>query len=388
MKPATAVTLLTSLDPLLRESVLARLRVDRPDVALLRHDVDLAATEGVVVRRIISGTRTEEHRLPLSSGCCLTCLIREDMLDVARSGFTQHLVAVVPAALDPLAFAMLLAHAGDHDIPALEGSSGLLLGVVAVVRSETLESLIRSVGPPDPGMVEGLHAELDASELLLRQIEHADVVLHDRADERSSMLLASLADSARHFTLDVPPTEWLAHRSPSPGNTCWPTPLGATPPRTGGGLSSAHWLRRRPLHPQRFAEAIDQGLLGGLLRARGVVWVASRPTAVFEVSIAAESCALGAIDTWLDPLSDALTVPDVPPCPSQSVGGHQIEWDPYYGDRFQSLSLVSETEDLDALVAELDDCLLTDAELAEGPVAWRRIDDSLLGPEDGSERWP
>ena len=391
MARTATVTLLTSLDPLLRESVLARLQVDRPELTVLRHDLDLVATEGVVVRRVVTGTTVTEHRLPLSAGCCLTCLVREDVLDVARSGIADELVAVVPSALDPLPFAMLLAHAGEHDVEEGHATLGPLARVVAVVRAAALERMLRSAGPPDPLSVEGIDADLETSELLLRQLEHADVVLHDRTDTRSAMLIASLADTARCLPLDVDPHRWTERR---PGEQGGWRPGGLRErahmaPVSSGGIAHARWYRRRPLHPARLAEAIDHGVLGGVLRARGFVWVASRPGAVLEVSIAAETCMLGAIDTWLDPLSDDLEVPDVPPCPALDVGGRRVEWHPYYGDRFQLLSLVCDAEQLEDVLAELEGCLLTDAELSEGPAAWRRIEDPLVGSDDaGPEAQP
>lgn len=390
MSRTAHITLLTSLDPLLRESVLARLRVDRPDLTVLRHDLDLLDTEGVVVRRIITGTQVIEERLALSDGCCLTCLVREDVLDVARSGVAEHLVAVVPAALDPLPFAMLLAHAGqhdDHDTGHHGGHAcsalGPLVAYVAIVRAATLEQALRDDAPPEPVSVEGVRAGLSVSELVLRQVEHADIVLHDRTDTRSAMLLASLADSATHLQLDVDPVAWT---TPSRTDAGW-TPGGLRPrkhmtPTSSGGIAHVRWHRRRPLHPKRLAEAIDHGALGGALRARGFAWVASRPDAVLEISIAAESFALGAIDTWLEPLSDDLDVPDAPPCPSVDLGGSHVEWHPYYGDRFQQLSIICESGELQDLLDELERCLLTDQELSEGPTAWRLIDDPLVGSDE------
>jgi G3E family GTPase len=378
MIPSARITLLTSLDPLLRESVLARLRVDRPDVPVLRHDLDLVADGGPVVRRVTTGTRTTEQTLDLDDGCCLTCLVREDVLTVARSALTEHLVAVVPAALDPLAFAMLLAHAGMH-----EDALGPLVGFVAVVRSATLEDGLSDTGSPAPLLVEDIETELSVSELLTRQLEHADIVLHDQTDARSEMLIASLADTATHMALDVHPSRWC---TPERADSGW-SPGGLRARQhmttiTRGGLAHARWHRRRPLHPGRLAEAIDHGLLGRTLRARGFTWVASRPHAVIELSIVATTCALGTIDTWLEPLSDQLEVPDEPLCPAIDLGGHHVEWHPYYGDRFQYLSVICEHDELDAVVDELDRCLLTDAELAEGPEGWRDIDDPLVGSEE------
>jgi len=383
MTRTSAITLLTSLDPLLRESVLARLRVDLPELTVLRHDLDLVGTEGVVVRRIITGRTTDEERLELSDGCCLTCLVREDVLSVARSGVAEHLVAVVPSALDPLPFAMLLSEVRGHDVADGHATLGPLSRFVAVVRTATLEQGLRDDGTPDPLTVEGITADLSVCELLLRQLEHADIVLHDRTDARSAMLISSLADTAVALPLDADPAEWTRTRRHDGGWRPGGLRLRHTAvPVTSGGLSAAHWNRRRPLHPARLAAAIDHGVLGGVLRARGFAWAASRPDEILEISIVAQSCSLGAIDTWLEPLSDDLDAEDAPLCPAHDGGAHRIEWHPYYGDRFQQLAIVCEASDLEDLLAELEQCLLTDEELSDGPSVWRRIEDPLVGSED------
>ncbi|MYU19195.1 cobalamin biosynthesis protein CobW, partial [Streptomyces sp. SID8361] len=60
-----------------------------------------------------------------------------------------------------------------------------------------------------------------------------------------------------------------------------------------------------------------------------------------------------------------------------------LDWHPGHGDRCQHLTFTSPGLDRDGLLALLDSCLLTDAEYAAGPDAWRRLPhafDELLDP--------
>ena len=61
------------------------------------------------------------------------------------------------------------------------------------------------------------------------------------------------------------------------------------------------------------------------------------------------------------------------------------QWGPRYGDRSQELVLIGIHLDKPAIRAALEKCLLTDAEYAEGPVAWRELDDPFYDGKAGEE---
>lgn len=58
-------------------------------------------------------------------------------------------------------------------------------------------------------------------------------------------------------------------------------------------------------------------------------------------------------------------------------------WNPKYGDRSQELVLIGIHLDKPAIRAGLEKCLLTDAEFAEGPVAWRELEDPFYDGKAG-----
>ena len=51
------------------------------------------------------------------------------------------------------------------------------------------------------------------------------------------------------------------------------------------------------------------------------------------------------------------------------------KWDVEVGDCRQELVFIGQDVDFDRLRAELDECLLDDAEMAAGPSAWERLPD-------------
>lgn len=61
----------------------------------------------------------------------------------------------------------------------------------------------------------------------------------------------------------------------------------------------------------------------------------------------------------------------------EAVAALRAEWAEPYGDRRQELVFIGQNVDEARLRAELDACLLSDAELAAGPEAWRRYPDAF-----------
>lgn len=82
---------------------------------------------------------------------------------------------------------------------------------------------------------------------------------------------------------------------------------------------------------------------------------------------------------WLASLPDAAWEM-VPPTRRAAAA---LDWHPEHGDRTQHLVFTSPGLDREGLRSLLDSCLLTDAEFAGGPPAWKSLPpafDALLDP--------
>ncbi len=380
MEKHPQIILITSLDPLLRESVIAYVESTRPDVAILRHDLDQVETHHVVTRRLVFRGITSETSIGLDEGCCLTCLVRDDVRAVAQDLTAPFLLAVIPTVLDPTAFTMLDWDDEQSKQTSLDDRRTPTQSpcLVAVVRSQSLEKGLRDSNPPAPILTESLISDLSTAELLTLQIEHADIILHDNQSARSSMILSSLAETMARFGFDSHPNDWLATEPHMPvergDRASKPTQM---TPLSYGGIAHLRWRRRRPLHPERFARAFEDGVLGGALRVRGSMWFASRPNMTLTVSILAESCEICQTGEWQDIFRIDSDERNPHGVAVATYLDSSSDWHPYYGDRFHQLSIVCEAHELPDLMEELAACLLTDHELACGPSVWQSYDDPL-----------
>jgi G3E family GTPase len=118
-----------------------------------------------------------------------------------------------------------------------------------------------------------------------------------------------------------------------------------TPETEEYGIRSVTYRADRPFHPARLAAALADW--EGVLRSKGFCHVASRPHTLAVWSQAGPN----------------LTIE-----PGEQLAGHTAR---------QELVFIGVDLDRDEPRRRLDPALLTDAELAAGPAAWRRFPDPL-----------
>jgi G3E family GTPase len=362
------VTLLVSLDPLLRERAVAAARARDRDLVVVRHELTSLGLDGHVHRRIDDGCGSEDVSLDVADRCCLSCLLREDTIQLLGGLSGRRVLLVLPPSVEPANVAALLA---DDDVATITS-------ITAAADLDRLEARLCSAEPLAD--IEDLgDDERSAAEVLARHLDHAELVLHDGGDERALALLAALTGGVQHGSVDEP--RWIdagAHDHDRFVARLQPGVPGCRGEVARHGVAQRCWHRRRPLHPHRLLEVLGDGQLAGLVRVSGWVWVATRPGTVLELDGVGEHHVLAAAGAWLDALADHTGVHPA------RLEVAERRWDPYYGDRAQQLVLTSLDRDLDGIVRLLDGCLLTDAELTEGADGWRAWPDPMspwLGAE-------
>ncbi|MCE0484660.1 MAG: GTP-binding protein [Methylacidiphilales bacterium] len=138
----------------------------------------------------------------------------------------------------------------------------------------------------------------------------------------------------------------------------------------GGDMASALYRVHRPFHPGRFWDWFNAEH-PGLLRVKGLVWLASRNLLVGGVSRTRWQNSCGAAGIWWAALPR-----EEWPQETEALRRMQEMWREPYGDRRQELVLIgNETLLSGPLRRELDACLLTAGELARPVEEWRMLPD-------------
>jgi len=141
--------------------------------------------------------------------------------------------------------------------------------------------------------------------------------------------------------------------------------VGTMPP-----LSSALYRVHRPFHPARFWEWFNAEH-PGLLRVKGLLWLASRTLLVGGVSRTRWQNSCGAAGIWWAALPREEWPED-----EAALKRMQETWHEPYGDRRQELVLIGDPIWLaKSGRAQLDACLLTDEEYAKPVQEWGKLPD-------------
>ncbi|WP_306214070.1 CobW family GTP-binding protein [Actinoplanes sp. RD1] len=385
------VTVLAGFSPAATEAV-TRALLAGSDRRLLVVSHDLSGVrEGLVHRTVRTAAGVLDSGLTELVHGCVSCTLREDVLPTLVRLSRQHpgddLLLALPPAVEPEAVATAAAHTvvdGTAVLNAVRFDS-----FVTVVEAT---ALLGDLATTDDLRDRDLHAaaadDRAVADVVSRQIEFADtLVLWGTATAEAALLqhLAPWAALVRIGERTEVDCRALAARvlrtaRHDPGVPGMPEralqgyPIGIHEPAGPHGVTALLFHSRRPFHPQRLNDALDD-LTGEALRGRGQLWIASQGDTAIAFESAGGGLRLGSLGPWLAALPRERWSEAAPMRRLAADAG----WDPYYGDRRTVLSFVGFGLDTEALTALLTACLLTDAEIAEGEAAWRRLPDPFAG---------
>jgi len=129
------------------------------------------------------------------------------------------------------------------------------------------------------------------------------------------------------------------------------------------------YRERRPFHPERLSEFFRTSW-PGVVRSKGMFWIATRPDWAAELSQAGAARRYRAVTSWWAATLEGKTFE-----PGEVEAFLGIPWDPVFGDRRQEIAFVGLDLDESALRASVDACLLNDDEMRRGPEVWQTFRD-------------
>ncbi|MCH8497775.1 MAG: zinc metallochaperone GTPase ZigA [Marinobacter sp.] len=358
-------------------------------VAVIVNDMSEVNIDAAVVGDQVRLDRVDEKLVEMSNGC-ICCTLREDLLiqvaALAAEGRFDYLLIESTGISEPMPVAETFTFTDEE---------GRCLGDVA--RLDTLVTVVDGVnflrdyleapevGDRDPGV----HPDDDRNlaDLLIEQVEFADILVLNKTDllsdedrDRLRTILARLNPAAELMESSfgkIDPRRILntgrfdfERAAAAPG---WLQVLrGQESKETEEfGIGSFVYQARRPFHPQRFYDFLAAGWqFGTLIRSKGYFWLASRydfagswsqAGGIMHHDMAGLFWAAMPESQWPEDPAFLLEI--------------RKRWQSPYGDRRQELVFIGQSLNEAGARAALDRCLLTDAELAEGPSRWRHYPD-------------
>lgn len=362
-------------------------------VAVIVNDMSEINIDASEVQRNVSLNRAEEKLVEMSNGC-ICCTLREDLLEevgrLAREGRFDYLLIESTGISEPLPVAETFTFRDDQG-RSLADQARLDTMVTVVDGLNFLSDYQAAESLASRGETLGEEDERSISDLLIEQVEFADVILVSKIDLVGSHsrdeLMAILRSLNAHAQI-VPmvmgqvPLERILNTglfdfdkaAQAPG---WLQELRGThvPETQEYGICSWAWQARRPLHPQRFFDFIHSPWMNGrLLRSKGFFWLASKLSDAGSWSQAGGMVRHGFAGRWW-----RFVPREHWPQDQDSQAAILKHWNSACGDCRQELVFIGQHIDFARLEAELAACLLSDAEMALGEDAWSQLPDPF-GP--------
>jgi len=392
-----AVTVLAGFSPAATAAVARVLQIVDPRLVAVSHDI--SRIRDGVVRRLVrtAAVVIEDVAATLVHGC-VSCTLREDVLPtlvrLSRRRPDCDIVLLLPQVIEPEAVAGACAHCVVEGMQVSEAVR--FDSYITVVDAQ---HLLDDLASADDLRHRDLHAAEEDNrsvpDVVARQIEFADTVVlwgSSKVDgfelARASVLLERLAPWATHLTVDggrrLDCTDLASrlrhtgrHNPRVPGmlgRAMEGYPIAVHSPEPDCGVVSVLFETRRPFHPGRLNDALET-LASETLRGRGQLWIASQPDIAVAFELTGGGVGMGSLGYWLAALPAERWEEATP---ERRVAAN-LGWDPFFGDRRTALAFVGLNFAADNLSGLLDECLLTDAEIADGFAGWAALPDPFAG---------
>ena len=169
-----------------KTTVLSHILNNREDkkVAVIVNDMSEINIDASIVQNEISLNRSEEKLVEMSNGC-ICCTLREDLLEevtaLAQTGRFDYLVIESTGISEPLPVAETFTFADENNV-SLSDVAKLDTMVTVVDAVNFLKDYDEAVYLQDAGESLGEDDERSVTDLLIEQVEFADVILVSKKD--------------------------------------------------------------------------------------------------------------------------------------------------------------------------------------------------------------
>jgi len=360
------------------------------DMSEVNIDADLVRDGGANL------SRTDEKLVEMTNGC-ICCTLRDDLLKevraLAEGDRFDYLLIESTGISEPLPVA------ATFDFRTEEGDS---LSDVAVL--DTMVTVVDAVNLlrdysstdflKDRGESLGADDTRTMVDLLVEQIEFADVVVLNKIDDASKdqleaarKIIRALNPAAETSFANAPLDRILntgrfdferAQQHP-----VWFKELYGfadhKPETEEYGVKNFVYRARRPFDPAKFHQFLKESW-PGVIRAKGHFWIATRPQWLGELSQAGAIVRTEGLGFWWANVPADRWPND--PFWRQSL---KKNWSDVYGDRRQEIVFIGTDMDQDAITARLDACLVSGkpgmrvaewSGLVDPFPKWRRADEA------------
>ena len=389
--PKLPVTVLSGFLGAGKTTVLSHILNNREGkkVAVIVNDMSEVNIDSAIVQNEVALSHSEEKLVEMSNGC-ICCTLREDLLEevanLAQAGRFDYLVVESTGISEPLPVAETFTFADENGV-SLSDVATLDTMVTVVDAVNFLNDYDEAKYLQDTGESLGEDDERSVTDLLIEQVEFADVILVSKVDlvetseiQRLSAILRTLNTEAKIIPItkgqveidEVLDTRLFSFEKAEQAAGWLKEMRGDHIPETEEyGIGSFAYQARRPFHPEKFHDFLHTTeRFGKLIRSKGYFWLASRPQFAGQWSQAGGIAHYGFAGMfWM-----AVPRENWPTDPDSLEAINQL-WVEPFGDMRQELVFIGQDLDQAGMTKALNACLLSEEEMLEGKAMWMSLPD-------------
>ncbi len=352
-------------------------------VAVIVNDMSEVNIDAQLVKNEETLSRTEEKLVEMSNGC-ICCTLREDLLKevekLANENRFDYLLIESTGISEPLPVAQTFTYQDEQNNIDLSRISKLDTLVTVVDCFNFLKDYSAIDTLKDRAITDMQDDYRTIVNLLTDQIEFANVIVLNKTDlikpNELGMLKAMITKlNAKAVIVEsqfgkVPLSSILntglfdfETTSQSAG---WIEELNKPyhqPETEEYGISSFVYRSRKPFHPERYWNYLNNEWHANIIRSKGLFWIASKPNEALNWSQAGGSLRAEKAGVWWCSMPYADRIQYAAFVENKEI--IEAKWHKQFGDRENELVIIGQDMNKEAIIAELDNCLCTDDEIIE-----------------------
>ena len=349
------------------------------DMSEVNIDADLVKNENTL-------SRTEETLVEMSNGC-ICCTLREDLMieveKLAKAQKFDYLIIESTGISEPIPVAQTFSFESEDGSIDLSRFSYVDTMVTVVDAFNFMKDFSSPQYLTDRDLTNIEGDQRTIVNLLTDQVEFANVILLNKIDLVSEKELRNLYDIIHKLNPEarIIPTNHSKVNIKDVINTGvfdfekaessagWIKELETEhiPETEEYGIGSFVFRRKKPFHPERFLNFVQNKFPNNIIRSKGLFWLASRSDQALIWSTAG--------GWWASmEFSERISYADFVNNQEQI----ESDWEVTFGDRKIELVFIGQQIDIKSITVELEQCLLNEKEIIE----WKK------GNFKKNDNWP
>ncbi|TAE79311.1 MAG: GTP-binding protein [Bacteroidetes bacterium] len=352
-------------------------------VAVIVNDMSEVNVDARLVNEQNVLSRTEEKLVEMSNGC-ICCTLREDLMieveKLAKEGRFDYLLIESTGISEPVPVAQTFSFVDEEKGIDLSKFSYIDTMVTVVDCYNFFNDFGTNELLVDRKLTDMEGDYRTIVNLLTDQVEFANVIIlnkTDLVDAKTVGLLKSAIQKLNpgakiiHSSFSkIEPKEilntGLFNFEEAESSAGWQKELEAdshTPETEEYGISSFVFRSPKPFHPKRFWDYLSNEFPSGVIRSKGLFWLASRPNDAINFSQAGGSSRLERAGVWWAsmPFAERMKYETF----VENMDYIEGKWSKQWGDRMNELVFIGQYVDKQQMITQLEACLLQDDEIKQ-----------------------